>query len=265
MPRKKLNIGQADFGFPDEDIKTSLHDEIVLWVKTNARTIAEQLLNWKANWSEDLIAREKARLVKFVDERKEQLKVAITKTSQEVLNMETRMSGIYGLLQSSKQSLATNTEELNMLQSCQGLGDPPPPELNVTSELERPIQRQRYNTPDIVGYADIVIHARSTRLATAVPFQGVRGTSEPQVTAENYLKWSIDSQRLCSFAFDAKSAIPSLGELIRQFRTYQVYWTNMPFYVVSPDARFASAISDEGFGFIKYPAGDITLPKSRHS
>jgi len=65
-----------------------------------------------------------------------------------------------------------------------------------------------------------------------------------------------------SFAFDAKTTIPSPGALIRQFKGYRAYSPKLPFYVVSPDSRFAKDISDEGFGSIQYPEA-ITILSMR--
>ena len=62
-------------------------------------------------------------------------------------------------------------------------------------------------------------------------------------------------------ALDAKSTIPSLGQLIRDLNTYRT-WRSWPFVVVSPEARFANAIADEGFGFIQYPDGAFLQPNA---
>jgi hypothetical protein len=85
------------------------------------------------------------------------------------------------------------------------------------------------------------------------------------VDPATYANWSVWWNDFSSFAFDAKSDIRSLGELLRQFKTYRTY-SKLPFFVVSPDSRFAKEISDEGFGFIKYPDAIITSPKfsNRH-
>jgi len=77
----------------------------------------------------------------------------------------------------------------------------------------------------------------------------------------------VDSQRmprwLChgshhDWAFEVKTVIPSLGELIRQIKMYRAY-DKSKFFVVSPDDRFVKVLNEQGIGFLKYPEGTIQL------
>jgi hypothetical protein len=150
--------------------------------------------------------------------------------------------------------------ELSSLQSWHGLGEPPAAKLDVRCTLERLILRRRYETVDIIGYADVVLSVRAPRLSAGIAPSNDYGIPYLGVDTRTYAEWTVDWTDFRSFAFDAKSNIRSLGGLIRQFRTYQTY-SRLPFYAVSPDAHFAKDISNEGFGFIKYPDAIITLPK----
>jgi hypothetical protein len=105
-----------------------------------------------------------------------------------------------------------------------------------------------------------VLSARALRLTAGIAPSDDYGRPYLGVDARSYADWTADWSEFRSFAFDAKNDIRSLGELIRQFKTYRTY-SKLPFYAVSPDCRFAKDVSDEGFGFIKYPDGIITLPK----
>ena len=52
---------------------------------------------------------------------------------------------------------------------------------------------------------------------------------------------------------EVKTEIPSLGELIRQMRTYQSYQGEMTSYlIVSPDDRHQKILLEQGFYFYKY-------------
>lgn len=83
-------------------------------------------------------------------------------------------------------------------------------------------------------------------------------------------------------AFEVKSTISSLGELIRQIRRYEAAlpWCKCPyqygqqihhdtygdhfvprFYVVSPDTRRIEAITNQGIGFIEYPTFIVSDPR----
>jgi hypothetical protein len=75
----------------------------------------------------------------------------------------------------------------------------------------------------------------------------------------------------CSaLAFEIKTTIPSIGELVRQLRFYETkpirqiganYITGaVRFVVVSPDERWADALAGQGFGFLSYPNRKATVP-----
>jgi hypothetical protein len=137
----------------------------------------------------------------------------------------------------------------------------PTAKLDVRCELEQPILLRRYDTSNIVGYADVVLSVRAPKLSAGIAPSNGHGEPYLGVDARQYADWTVNWTDFGSFAFDAKNDIRSLGELMRQFKTYREYSPNIPFYAVSPDSRFANEISDEGFGFIKYPDAIITLPK----
>jgi len=70
-------------------------------------------------------------------------------------------------------------------------------------------------------------------------------------------RWIVTDNRSIECAFEVKSRIPSLGEVIRQMRTYQQhaltsrmlenYW-----FIVCPDDRFAAPLKEQGIHFLKY-------------
>jgi hypothetical protein len=52
-------------------------------------------------------------------------------------------------------------------------------------------------------------------------------------------------------AFEVKSFIPSLGDVIRQVRHYQAHLP-ITYVIVSPDVRFRSQIEAQGVRFLEY-------------
>ena len=63
-----------------------------------------------------------------------------------------------------------------------------------------------------------------------------------------------DSGGVCkagNIAIEIKTAIPSLGELVRQIRMYQTY-LKVKFIIVCPDDRFAEPLRSQGIHFYKY-------------
>jgi hypothetical protein len=93
----------------------------------------------------------------------------------------------------------------------------------------------------IVGYVDLAVEIVAVfpqiELTHGPACWSVPGTANPQ----NPIR--------CSF--EVKSRIPSLGEVIRQIRTYQAY-NFSHWFVVCPDDRFAAALKEQGIQFLKY-------------
>jgi len=260
MSKRKLDMRQQVFGFPDEELKTSLHDEIVLWLKRNAEEICRQLIRWSGTWDPQLIESSRKRTAATVSLRIDLLQESLSKEKSRLEAMK-RGKDSFQLGPDLEKRITAMEAELVFLRSWDRLGEPPAPRLDVRCELEQLIQRRRYETTDIVGYADVVLSVRALRLSAGISPSDDYGRPYLGIDAKTYTNWATEWSDLRTFAFDAKKDIRSLGELIRQFKTYRAY-SRLPFYAVSPDSRFANEISDEGFGFIKYPDAIITFPKA---
>lgn len=260
MSNRKLDIRQQTFGFPDEELNTSLHDQIVLWVKGNAAEICRKLIGWTETWDPQLIESDRQLTTAVVAERVNLLQELLTKDKSRLKasnGTQSRSCTGQDLAQRIKME-----EELTYLRSWHGLGDPPTPKLDVRCELEHVILRHRHETNlRIVGYADVVLSVRKLKVCAGNAPSNDYGRPYLGVDPRVYANWSASWSDFRSFAFDAKNDIRSLGALLRQFKTYRIY-SKLPFYVVSPDSHFAKHIAEEGFGFIKYPDGIITFPKS---
>ncbi len=259
MSKRKLEIQQRLFGFPDEDLKTPLHDEIVLWLKKNAIDIATSVVGWTKEWKPDLLESRAADLQKTIHERIALLIDAISLDEKKLAGLAGKTLEYWN--RDLPQHLAAKKKELEYLQSWSGLDEPSPPQIEVTTQMECPIRRPRYNEFDIIGYADIVYTVRTSliKIERFPTLDSYPHGPKLGVDAAYYTQWKTSWTDPTMIAFDAKSTIPSLGELIRQLQTYRAF-CKMGFYVVSSDARFAADIADEGFGFVKYPEGSITHP-----
>ena len=257
MPRKKLDVDQSLFGFHDAELGTSLHDEIVLWIKENAHSLAARLSNWRAEWDVVDVAERASKFAEAVERVKMDLRERIALYGRELANFDQMKAQgkevISWVYDPKKKELAAAQARLADLITWQSLGEPASPELEVLTELERPVVPNGARRP--AAYIDVVVRARARELfPNSITTAG---------DAKN-LVWGCRWLPPRTFAFDAKCQIPSLGELIRQFTTYRGYW-RVPYYIVSPDSKFAGHISDEGFGFITYPQGEITPPKTKPS
>lgn len=260
MNKRKLDTRQQVlFGFPDEDLKTSLHDEIVLWIKGNAAEICRKLIGWTETWDPQMIESCRKRAAATVPKRVDLLRESLAKEKPR-LELLSRSEFGRCLSQDLKKRIEAMEAELTFLASWNGVGEPPAPKLDVRCELEKPIRRRPYEQSDIVGYFDVVLFVRASQLTTGIAPSDDYGRPYLGVEPRRYADWNACWSDVRTFAFDAKPTVRSLGELIRQFKAYRAY-SKWPLYAVSPDSRFAKEVSDEGFGFIKYPDAMITFPK----
>lgn len=107
--------------------------------------------------------------------------------------------------------------------------------------LEYVLQREAAyarGTGQIVGYADVMIQLELP--AMVVPQQG----------AEFELRWH-QSER-ARVLVEVKSILPTLGELMRQLNLYRTAHHG-PVVVVSPDARYAAVLAEQGIAFVQSP------------
>lgn len=73
------------------------------------------------------------------------------------------------------------------------------------------------------------------------------------------LEWSVKTTEQV-YAFEVKSTIPSLGELIRQVRYYESKFP-ATYYVVAPDTTHVQMLNSQNIGFLHYPSGDLSRPR----
>lgn len=140
--------------------------------------------------------------------------------------------------------------------------DVPPARAKITWELA--VGDSRW----VSGFIDIAATVRSPHSLKAVWREGKAYLGGRADDIE--CSWSGESE----YAFEVKSAIPSLGELIRQIRYYQSKH-RATYYVVAPsdtvvingdivtvpgDGTIAKTLVAQGIGFVHYPSGDIRKP-----
>lgn len=107
---------------------------------------------------------------------------------------------------------------------------------------ELPVMSNQY----LIGFIDLAVRFEITKVGLSV--------NDGQRTAQ----WGVWTNNY-AVAFEVKSYIPSIGEVIRQVRTYQQYEPSLSyheidrFFVVSPDHSFAKVLEAQGIGFIPAP------------
>lgn len=122
------------------------------------------------------------------------------------------------------------------------------PNIRVVARLlEEPLVRRtgyRESIEIIVGYGDVIIQ---TERPQVIP---VFHTSDPnEETTEFNITWT--RYRSPSLLAEAKTVLPTIGELMRQLKLYKTAF-GPSIAVVCPDASYEDIISDQGFLYLKY-------------
>lgn len=105
----------------------------------------------------------------------------------------------------------------------------------------------RDSTERLTGYADLVIETRAPIIAPS--YTARRGSDD--IFSGFELQWS---ERAPSILVEVKSALPTLGELMRQIQLYRTVF-NGDFVVICPDDSYAEILAEQGITFIGYPSG----------
>lgn len=239
---------QERFGFKDPDLTTPKHDEIMLWLDSNMQSIVDHVFEADAlahDWAEETDAMNRSWLPAM---EAEIAKAKEVKSWHKPEHAAQRVA----LLESLKV----------------GPGPAPPwPGLKIKKTWEYPIKNDR---DFMIGFVDMLVHVRfsSVYLGNTVDSGAFKpdqwaythdwtGTlmqlSQHQQKKDYLPKWRIASggyDQEKHLYFEVKPSIPSLGELLRQIRSYGDLGH---VYVVSPDDRFKEQIEAQRVGFIKYP------------
>lgn len=104
-------------------------------------------------------------------------------------------------------------------------------------------------TVRIVGFADLM-------LETIVPSVAKRYIADPSGHGDDVfdgyeLGWSDGPYRTSRILVEAKSVLPTVGELMRQIQLYRTAFSGKV-VVVAPDDRYAEILEEQGVTFVKY-------------
>lgn len=100
----------------------------------------------------------------------------------------------------------------------------------------------------IIGYADLLIE---TEIPCIYPqYKAADKWGEEDVFAGFTLGWLRD-KKAPLILVEAKSILPTIGELMRQIQLYRTAF-NGKIVVVSPDDKYAKILKEQGVTFVKY-------------
>lgn len=290
MAEPKAKTLQQKLGFFDEDLKSPVHDDILKWVHANAYNIVAELQprirEWSSTTIEELHAKaelENSRLVNEVgasvagivkalddEERncaylKKSLDESLKEQSEGKHKDGTWVANRRAAFAESESKLSKLSAErderqalLAKLNEWSGLGTPPERgdyaieerKWEFTVSTQSTTSSSGYRTSkSVVGFIDMRISIRVPRLYVVGLERYHREVKEPLHWAQT----TYGDASLHHIYVEAKTRIPSLGELFRQLNTYREYVQGL-FVVVSPDDKEADLIRQQGIKFVKYPS-----------
>lgn len=259
--KQRATTLQMKMGFLDEDLKKPKHDEILKWLDENADQIVNDLFRSK-QWDRELIDRLTETTNKIVNDAKQK-----GTFQREIEDLEWKLKNV--LKEDDKvwtrQVLENKMAIIKSLEKWDGIEGQIPEKLPIRIARkiwEHPItssvsnQRTGYQSPkQIIGYVDMKIIFIVPRLTVNdIDFGGERimGPNISWLQTE-LVQPEFGSRELnVHYAnFEAKTVLPSLGELFRQLNTYKEFESGN-YVILCPDDSDASLIKEQGFYFCKY-------------
>jgi hypothetical protein len=107
----------------------------------------------------------------------------------------------------------------------------------------------------IVGYADLLLETELPCISPRYKAAAIRGADDEFDCFElgwcRRLEWARPYVEAPRILVEAKSVMPTVGELMRQIQLYRTAFSGK-FVVVSPDESYAQILAEQGVTFIKY-------------
>jgi len=247
MPKRiKANTLQQRLGFMDEDLKKPSHDRIIKWVYDNASTLFENLI-YKNEYSEDEI--------QYI---KDKTTNAFCSNFYKSNGQIKRYQGLGNIPADSK----VRPEEINFSEEIPNKSNAEVSnsqwEYLIRSEAEKSFSGYKPHAKDI-GFVDLRIDLKIPRLG----LEGVsidrrlstlRKTSGARFDISDYqpiYNWKEDFE-IVTLMIEAKTVMPTMGELFRQLNLYRNYFKDGVFVIVCPNDSQKELIEDQGYIFLKY-------------
>lgn len=258
--KQRATTLQMKMGFLDEDLKKPKHDEILKWLDQNAEQIVNSLFR-SEQWDKELINRLTETTSKIVSDTKQKGTL-----QQEVEDLEWKLKN--SPRENDKEGRLILDRKIAILESLEkwdGIQGQIPEKLPIRIARkiwEHPItssvsnQRTGYQSPkQIIGYVDMKIIFVVPRLTVNdIDFSGERIMGPDISWLQTELlqpEFGSREQNVHYANFEAKTVLPSLGELFRQLNTYKEF-EGGNYVILCPDDSDARLIKEQGFYFCKY-------------
>lgn len=233
------------FGFRDPDLSSSEHDNIINWIDDNALAISLSVLSDAGYPVEIRDGWDLGIVDQHINEASEYVKNRIASLEDRIQQLGQQLYGEYKPNNDDKISQMQTI--IDRFKAWQGLGEPPEysPLIVQHKRWESTVTTDSGKSVYTVGFIDLEVETYTPILRTTVP----RGKSDEDVYPPS---WAIGRGSRYTICFEAKTVLPTLGELLRQINLYKQYKRGI-YVVVSHDERYCEKLREQHVGYIKYP------------
>lgn len=227
-PKAKTHIQQL--GFFDQDLNSSSHDQIMIWLQDNINQIINDL------YYEPIEPWEIQNLVTSTKEKIEEHLPELIRRNQYRQEFEQYTDLINSLQEWDGSEILKRTWKRPAIRVC-------------SVKWETCIERTGKSPGDkfTLGFVDMSVSFITARLVikglpeSYIDLRDISAYSIPRVDIEEVYK---------EVYFEVKTRIQSVGALLRQINFYKSYKPGR-YLVVSPDDRYKDLLASQDVGFVK--------------
>jgi hypothetical protein len=240
-------------GFQDPEIGSPAHDDLILWIEQHAPEWIQKHIptppdHW-ANARESMIADAEGRIL-AEEKRMQEIDSSLERDPlyENPEHIKTYRDGLRQSRAESEQRMRAVEKELK-----ERLPGETPPAVKPVYRLEME-HLLSTNSGFALGYVDL-------KAKITYPIYSFVKPYDPSYAGSKREPMKIEARTTFRLAaFEGKVAMPSLGELLRQLRFYQLHWGEynpdwanqtfkVPYVVVCRDARLRETIERQGYQF----------------
>lgn len=254
MAKPRAQTLQQRLGFEDGDLKKPDHDQIMMWLDERIEAVVREIIDYhESGWPAGVVQHLRSVADNDVARKKLELESEAKRARLELENSGQNLPfEPFTMPYYSQNRLDKAIAGIAQLEPWGGLGDVVPKHWELQVRWEVPVMSGQY----VIGFVDLIATAFKYKLEVSkLEKEYDQRTGVDRFVFPSFQAWRSNGIALY---FEAKTAISSLGELMRQLNMYREYvplHNGSKFVVVSPDDRYVSQLRSQNVAFVRYPDG----------